>query len=68
MESRKRKREILKNHFVLNKYPNKQDLVNLKNITGIAENKISEWFAKQRFLSKKNFTNSHFKGKTFLLL
>ena len=53
IQSQKKRRQILKENFNLNKYPNKQDMVNIQKQTGMSEKKISLWFAKERFLFKK---------------
>ena len=53
IQSQKKRRQILKENFNLNKYPNKQDMVNIQKQTGMSVKKISLWFAKERFLFKK---------------
>ena len=58
IQTRKKRRQIFKDYFVLNKYPNKFDLAKLNSITGIEEKMISQWFAKQRFLQKNKKSNS----------
>ena len=48
-------RKILKDHFRnKNQKPSKTELLDLQALTGLTKQKVSAWFAKERFNSKKN--------------
>ena len=52
--SKLRGMKILREHFESNRYPKKEEIKRLKELTSFGERNIYQWFSKERFLSKKN--------------
>ena len=48
------KLKLLRDYFISNQHPNKENIIELATRTDTSEKKLSSWFAKERSKLKKN--------------